>query len=344
MPMWKKVVLLIGAARAFAPGALPRVSPRLRAHNFHGSGDNSGGKYRMAGLWRLDRLPADDGSRARAVVPIQTSWSGNRWASPARAMTPRGTSVFVTLAPGGEFSTAPETPERERVRGTWSCDGAELTMAAFGRARNVVEEYTGEYSPENGVNGTMTYGYSDPEYFGTFALARVLASLEPVTENVEVPRTRPRVEAAAVVGSWDLEVVSDASAAIYGVRLYGNLTWETTGEMSGAKLAGKWNVADGEQGLDGVDVTSGIRGSGSRLWLWLRRFNSATTGVSLNHDRLYVGTISAPASSTDDDDAPPRVRAIAGGVAVGWATEVAWIGTFRMRPTPPETPAPELCP
>jgi len=75
---------------------------------------------------------------ARPRVPIQVSWSGDRWASPARTRV-RGSSVYVTLEPGGEFSTPPETPERERVRGTWACDGAELTMARHGRARNVVE-------------------------------------------------------------------------------------------------------------------------------------------------------------------------------------------------------------
>ena len=72
--------------------------------------------------------------------------------------------------------------------------------------------------------------------------------------------------------------------------------------------------------------------SGGRLWIWLRRFGAArSSGVHLTHDRLYLGRIS-PVSGGGDGDERPRVRRVAGQVAIGWSTEPAFIGSFRLRP------------
>jgi hypothetical protein len=58
-----------------------------------------------------------------------------------------------------------------------------------------------------------------------------------------------------------------------------------------------------------------------------------TTGVHLNHDRLYIGALTAaPTPPGADDDAPPSPRRIKGQVAIGWSTEPAFIGSFRMKP------------
>ncbi|KAH8065027.1 hypothetical protein JL722_1923 [Aureococcus anophagefferens] len=311
-----------------APAAAPRTSTR-RAANFHAEGDLSG-DFQLSGLWKLERRPCVD-EALPAAVPIQPSWSGCRWTSPARARV-LADSVLVTLDSRGGFSTPPETPADRAVRGRWSCDGAELKMSRFGRhACNVVETYTGNYERGEGVSGTMLFGAVEPEYAGTFTMTQQLASLQPVVENVKPNRTTPLFKCDQIVGKWSLDFSSETSISAYEVVLYGNRTWETTSDLgNGAKLAGKWNLFD-----SGIDLTSGIDGSGGRIWLWLRRFGGSTavtTGVHLNHDRLYIGALTAaPTPPGADDDAPPSPRRIKGQVAIGWSTEPAFIGSFRMK-------------
>ena len=314
---------------SFRAPAAPRTSTRRAANSFHAEGDLSG-DFQLSGLWKLERRPCVD-EALPAAVPIQPSWSGCRWTSPARARV-LADSVLVTLDSRGGFSTPPETPADRAVRGRWSCDGAELKMSRFGRhACNVVETYTGNYERGEGVSGTMLFGAVEPEYAGTFTMTQQLASLQPVVENVKPNRTTPLFKCDQIVGKWSLDFSSETSISAYEVVLYGNRTWETTSDLgNGAKLAGKWNLFD-----SGIDLTSGIDGSGGRIWLWLRRFGGSTavtTGVHLNHDRLYIGALTAaPTPPGADDDAPPSPRRIKGQVAIGWSTEPAFIGSFRMK-------------
>lgn len=89
-----------------------------------------------------------------------------------------------------------------------------------------------------------------------------------------------------------------------------------------------WNIFD-----EYIDITSGISGTGSKIWLWMRRFgkSSATTsGVYLEQDRIYIGNI-RPMSICNNTSFIPRD--IHGQVAIGWGNEQNFIGYFRMRPT-----------
>lgn len=337
------VCVLAGCAvSAFGP-AFGSQGPRRRgsrgpcAKSFHAEGDLSG-KYQLSGLWKLERVPVDFGAprSVKNEVPIQPSWSGDRWDSPARVRTLHS-SVYVTLDSAGGFSTPAGTEDGLAVRGKWSCDGAELTMATFGTSRNVLETYEGTYSPpsestpEGSVRGFMAYGASEPEYAGKFSMTPVMPKLNPIVENEEVSRTSPLFACDSFVGAWDLDFQSDTSVAAYKLNLYKNRTWETTEGSLGvddAKLAGKWNLFD-----DSIDLTSGIDGVGGRVWLWLRRFGQvATKGVHLNHDRLYIGSVTPTSSSKNDHAADPKPKSAKGQVAIGWSTEPAFIGSFRMRP------------
>ena len=324
---------------AFGPsggGAGGRRSFRLPARSsFHAEGDLSG-DYQLSGLWKLERLPLEDDGGACPVVPIQPSWSGDRWESPGRVRV-LANSVYVTLDAAGGFSTPPETPEAEAVRGKWSCDGSEITLSRFGRYKNVIETYQGIYDDTSGddvgVRGTMLFGADEPEYAGTFRMTQQLRAFNPVVRNVAPNRTMPLFRCDDVLGTWSLDFAGDGSISAYEIRLYANRTWETTSSLgrADAKLAGKWNLFDSD-----IDLTSGIDGSGGRVWLWLRRFGGSkavTTGVHVTHDRLYIGRLAAaPTPPGADPDDRPTPRNVKGQVAIGWSTEPAFIGQFTMKP------------
>eukprot|EP00629_Pelagomonadales_sp_RCC1024_P000728 CAMPEP_0119265210 /NCGR_PEP_ID=MMETSP1329-20130426/4079_1 /TAXON_ID=114041 /ORGANISM="Genus nov. species nov., Strain RCC1024" /LENGTH=305 /DNA_ID=CAMNT_0007265023 /DNA_START=94 /DNA_END=1008 /DNA_ORIENTATION=- len=292
---------ILAAAHGFLLAPTPKTPLLRRAASFHAEGDLSG-DFRLSGVWKLERNPVDF-ERPKKTVDIHRSWSGEAYAAPNRPRVLKN-SVLVTLDAAGGFRT-PEQQSGEELRGKWSCDGSELTLARFDNIGNhVVETYTGVYSKsKNRVKGTMAYGASEPEYAGRFRMTPLFPELQPVVANEVRNRTMPLFRVAQVAGAWSLEFRGTEGFSAYDVRLYENRTWETVSDLGapGARLAGKWNLFD-----DGIDLASGIEGRGGRLWLWLRRFGpTATKGVHLTHDRLYLGRIT-PVSGTDAEAPEPR--------------------------------------
>lgn len=316
--------------------------------SFHGEGDETG-DYKLSGMWRITMSPISDafGSREKLVV-VTPSWSGNAWSSPGRRTT---TTVLLSLGERGSFATPPDCLPRDALRGKWSCEGDEVTLACFGRFSQVVEWYTGRVRHgEQGslaapwlIRGNMAYGATDPEFAGTFQMARVLPLLNPLVPRKPRAASGPSIPTKSFAGQlWSLEHFSSSTASVFLVRLNADLSWETVSGVGAAaseedeadmdsslrpRLAGKWNCYD-EQ----ISLGSGIAGAGPRLWIWVRRFGSArageaplSRGVSLAQDQLLIGTIHAH----DDDKV---VRSVTGHVAVGWAGEPAFVGRFTLKP------------
>ena len=53
---------------------------------------------------------------------------------------------------------------------------------------------------------------------------------------------------------------------------------------------------------------------------------ASSSGVHLSQDRLYLGRITGAAGDAS------KIRRVKGQVAVGWSTEPAFIGSFRLVP------------
>ena len=199
---------------------------------------------------------------------------------------------------------------------------AEVTLARFGRHGNhVTETWTGQYdSSANRVEGVVLEGASEPEYAGRFSLTPAFPSLQPVVKNNILRKNETQWRVADVAGEYTLEFQGDGSISAYDIRLLPNRTWTSVGLS--ATLAGSWNVFDSD-----VNLASGIDGTGPRLWLWLRRFGqTSSSGVHLSQDRLYLGRITGAAGDASS------IRRVKGQVAVGWSTEPAFIGSFRLVP------------
>ena len=121
----------------------------------------------------------------------------------------------------------------------------------------------------------------------------------------------------------------ETSFSTYNIRLYRNLTWESTNYIGNkSKLAGYWNLYN-----ESVDTTTGISGNGNKFWLWIRRFgyvSSNTYGTHLEQDRMYLGIIHpVPSTNKTAELLPKKVN---GDVSVGWSTEPEFIGRFTMKP------------
>lgn len=311
-----------------------RAAP-LRAtfrDTFHAEGDQSGA-FQLSGVWKLERQPDD----AVEAVPIQTanpSWSGDRWSDVVREMARKQRQQeLVALDAAGGWSTPPGASVE--LRGKWSMDNdAEVTLARYGRHGNsVLETWTGQYDAStNQVEGTMLEGASEPEYAGRFSLTPAFPSLQPVVENTVLRKNETRWGVPDVTGDYTLEFQGDGSLSAFDVQLAADRSWTSVGLAAAhargrstgsaptpSTLAGTWNVFESD-----VNTASGIDGVGPRVWLWLRR--SSSHGVHLEQDRLYLGRIAGAAGNATS------VRHIKGHVAVGWAGEPAFIGSFRLVP------------
>lgn len=261
--------------------------------------------------------------------------------SPTRARVPEVSTVLVSLSGRGTFKSPPDVDECVAVRGSWSCDGLDVTLARFGRGQQVVEWMVGtleanassDLATEAAVRGHILHGAHDPEFAGTFSMAPVMPHLQPLKRRVENRPSGPRFSTDALVGNWSLQFTSSSSVSAFVVCLKPDLTWSSIGGVGDqSRLAGKWNVFD-----DKIDLGSGINGTGNRLWLWLRRFGAQggeiTRGVALNADQLYIGKIAAaPTRTPYNETAVPVARSVKGTVALGWSVEPAFIGNFLMKP------------
>lgn len=252
--------------------------------------------------------------------------------------------MLVSLSSRGTFRSPPDTDECVAVRGSWSCEGREVTLARFGRGSQVVEWYAGtlkanetatEISSADGASvvGHILHGAHDPEFAGTFTMAPVMPHLNPLKRRVTKQRPGPVFSTTSLVGNWTLQFTSSSSLSMFVVSLKPDLSWSSIGGVGEtSQLVGKWNIFD-----DKIDVGSGICGKGDRIWLWLRRFGmqggEMTRGVALNADQLYIGKITAAASPRNESvEQMPTARSIKGSVALGWSVEPAFIGSFHMKP------------
>ena len=297
---------------------------KLIHHNsFHLTGDLSG-DYQLSGLWRLDMHYISN-----QILPFNPSWSGNSWISPYRKRC-EDISEYIVLDSEGSFST-PSMTIGEKIYGKWFCDGPELTLIRFGYAYNVLETYTGLYRPnKRNIKGYIAYGISEPDYRGKFKMTQMVPSINPIIQNVKLNRTNTIFQCEDIVGNWEMTFHSDKSISAYIITLYKNNSWRTTSYLGkdNAKLAGMWNLFD-----ENIDLTSGIKGEGGKIWLWMRRFGNTdaiTTGIHLEQDRLYIGNIE---SSSLYNKTQVLAKNINGKVAIGWSSEPSFIGRFNMRPT-----------
>lgn len=292
-------------------------------NSFHLTGDLSG-DYQLSGLWKIDTHHIN-----KQILPFQPSWSGNSWMSHYRKKMV-SISEYIVLDSEGSFST-PMMMIGEKVYGKWFCDGPELTLVRFGYAYNVIETYTGLYRPDKShIKGYIAHGISEPDYSGHFKMTHLMPSINPIIQNVKLNRKTTLFQSEDIVGNWEMTFKGENAISAYTITLYMNNTWQTTSYLGidNAKLAGTWNLFD-----ENIDLTSGIKGSGSKIWLWMRRFghsNAITTGMHLEQDRLYIGNIQSSSLYNKTQALPKNIE---GKVAIGWSTEPTFIGTFNMRPT-----------
>ena len=146
---------------------------------------------------------------------------------------------------------------------------------------------------------------------------------------------------------WD-DVVATGGAStggvaltVYEVVLRDDFTWESTAGFGDGKLSGRWNIFEAD-----MELNSGIKGQGSRLWLSCRRFGilggEKCRGVPGLTDFLYLGSIGISLAGGDGDvgkdaNAPVRVALrVSGHIAHGWGIEPVFTGSFNM--TRPDRP------
>tara|TARA_B100000902_G_scaffold400052_1_gene475235 strand:- start:2 stop:1021 length:1020 start_codon:yes stop_codon:yes gene_type:complete len=294
--------------------------------SYNQDGDYSG-DYQLSGLWKFEVQSIDIYKPTKK--PEQISWSGDSWLSPKREYI-NFESFYVNLESSGSFST-PVKIGKSKFRGKWSCKGNEITLTRFKYGYTEIESYIGTYSPENNgtIYGVFTFGAIDPFYTGTFKMTHLMSSFNPIQKNIDINENKTIFKAKTFVGNWQLLFKGETSFSTYNIRLYRNLTWESTNYIGNkSKLAGYWNLYN-----ESVDTTTGISGKGSMFWLWIRRFgyvSSNTSGTHLEQDRMYLGIIH-PAPSTNKT-AELLPKNIDGDVSIGWSTEPEFIGRFTMKP------------
>ena len=296
----------------------------LKAYNQDG---DLSGDYQLSGLWKFE-VQSMDIYRELKHQP-QIAWSGDIWCSPKRQSI-LFESFYVNLEPSGTFSS-PSKPGLSKFRGKWSCKGNEITLTRFKYGFSEIESYIGIYSPLNNgtIYGIFTFGAIEPFYVGTFKMTHTMSSFNPITKNIDINENKTIFKAKSFVGNWQLLFKGETSFSTYNIRLYRNLTWESTNYIGNqSKLAGYWNLYN-----ESVDTTTGISENGDKFWLWIRRFgyvSSNTYGTHLEQDRIYLGIIH-PAPSTNKT-AELLPKGVNGDVIIGWSTEPEFIGRFTMKP------------
>ena len=252
--------------------------------SYNQDGDYSG-DYQLSGLWKFEVQSIDIYKPTKK--PEQISWSGDSWLSPKREYI-NFESFYVNLESSGSFST-PVKIGKSKFRGKWSCKGNEITLTRFKYGYTEIESYIGIYSPLNNgtIHGIFTFGAIEPFYVGTFKMTHTMSSFNPITKNIDINENKTIFKAKTFVGNWQLLFKGETSFSTYNIRLYRNLTWESTNYIGNkSKLAGYWNLYN-----ESVDTTTGISGKGSMFWLWIRRFgyvSSNTSGIHLEQDLSLI--------------------------------------------------------
>jgi hypothetical protein len=189
------------------------------------------------------------------------------------------------------------------------------------------ETYNGIYKTENNgtIYGFFTYGALEPQYAGLFSITKLMKQFNPITENF-IYKPKYNFLTSYLEGKWVLSFHSNLFVSSYEIILYSNLTWQSINNEN-CIIAGKWNIFE-----NNIDITSGIHGSGSKLWLWMQRFGkmkSITRGVQLDQDRLYIGNIQPSPQKNISENL--NVRNVKGYVQIGWEVDPEFIGKFIMK-------------
>jgi len=283
----------------------------------------------LSGAWSLATESTEE--------PFTTSWS------PEKRQFNTGRNPLdqsmVTLSSSGKFTSAAGESGEIALKGRWSVKENELEIAIYGIAHTVKRWYVGTISEDGKfVEGFVGEGNIDPEWTGKFTLNMLMPHFQKAT-IAPAPPKNPVYEHEQFHGSWRIEtwrygqtllprdvmlrdqMVDGAeslskgnrkygkrgvpppklsSSTVFDVVLYPNSTWETTSGMGEGKLAGKWNLFDKQ-----IDLTTGIKGRGHRIWLSVRRFKTMggawSTGVALTADSLYMGKVLLDAVGPDAD-------------------------------------------
>ena len=275
-------------------------------------GDLSG-DYQLSGLWKLYIEPVS--TQPSLENMNQISWSGNIWNSHNRK---RFYSKYINLNKFGTFSEAYDKKTQNIFHGIWYCDNNELVMTRKRYGYSSYETYYGIYDPKNNgrIYGCFVYGATEPEYSGIFIMKNLMTRFNPLLKN-----TKLEIDTLVtnnILGKWRMDYETDISYSSFNIELYSNLTWESID--CEYKLIGNWNLYN-----DTIDLTTGLNGTGNRLWLWLRRFHKGYSGQNnhLEQDRLYTGVIRL----TGDK----KIKNIFGEVCIGWNIEPAFIGHFSLK-------------
>tara|TARA_Y100000389_G_scaffold204372_1_gene256553 strand:+ start:11131 stop:12126 length:996 start_codon:yes stop_codon:yes gene_type:complete len=297
-------------------------------NSFNQYGDLSG-NYQLSGLWKLYREPLENDNYKDNGDISQISWSGDIWkVGPGKR--PYFQTMYVVLKSNGIFST-PDDVELS-FSGKWYCHDNELNMVRF-KSKNVAyETYTGVYNPnDNGtIYGLFTYGAIEPQYAGIFRITKLMSQFNPIIKN-KIDKSKYKFNSNHLEGSWQLNFYGNMFVSSYEITLYSNLTWESISVINdNTRLAGRWNIYDQD-----IDLTTGIAGSGTGVWLWMRRFgrsNAISTGIQLEQDRLYIGKIAPTPHNSNISERILKARNVKGDVRIGWDIDVAFIGSFVMKP------------
>ena len=275
-------------------------------------GDLSG-DYQLSGLWKLYIEPIS--SESFIENTNQISWSGNIWNSVNRK---RFHNKYINLNKFGTFTEAYNGKTQNIFYGNWYCNNNELVMTRKRYGYSSYETYYGIYDPKNNgtIYGCFVYGATEPEYSGIFIMKNLMTRFNPLLKNTKLEMDT--LVTNNILGKWRMDYETDISYSSFNIELYSNLTWESID--CEYKLIGNWNLYN-----DTIDLTTGLHGTGNRLWLWLRRFPNKYFGQNnnLEEDRLYTGIIQL--------NREKKIKMILGEVCVGWQIEPAFIGTFSLK-------------
>ena len=232
-------------------------------------------------------------------------------------------TLYIVLKPNGHFTTLID--ENMSFYGTWMCEKNELTLIRYSHKHIAYETYVGVYNIKNNntIHGFYSYGTLDPQCIGQFSLTKILSQFDPIVPN---PKQHKDIifNTHHCMRKWKLEFHSNTFVSSFNIILHKNLTWNSIPESEHvlSRFGGYWNLFEKT-----IDITTGIHGHGTHIWLWMRQFgaqNANTQFMELTQDRLYVGTIHILPHNTS------HIEYISGDVCIGWETEVAFIGTFSM--------------
>mmetsp|Transcript_21110 Transcript_21110/g.54493 ORF Transcript_21110/g.54493 Transcript_21110/m.54493 type:complete len:457 (+) Transcript_21110:1013-2383(+) len=332
--------LLVSCSKAFgfAPiaGSLRRSSrvttPRMSESGTFNQEADINPHLLLSGAWTLATESTED--------PFTTAWDPEKKKFET-GLNPFDQSM-VTLASSGKFTSAAGETGEVVLDGRWSVKGNELEVAIFGIAHTIKRWYVGTISEDGKfVEGFVGEGNIDPEWTGKFTLAMLMPHFQKATIVRNPPAKNPVYEHEQFHGAWRIEtwrygqtllprdvMLRDqmaggaealskgknkrkygkrgvpppmlSSSTVFDVVLHPDGTWETTSGMGDGKLAGKWNLFSKE-----IDLTTGIKGRGHRIYLSVRRFKTMggawSTGVAMTADNLYMGKVLLDVVGPDAD-------------------------------------------